>query len=265
MNLKRSFLIVCSCLFFILGLFSCGEESPEQSNFPSKRAPKRVFIVLDNSGSVNRENISLIQEKMDDLFGILKRNFSIYLFTTDVTDRSVQHPVASIEFYHSSTSTPAERRQRRAEKVSKHKYLRDTLVVNLMTEHPNKTCILSAFKSIYKFIQSSESNDDYLLIFSDMMECCKFGCAENVSGFKRLFRDIDKYRLNEYSLSDYVSLDHIAVAYVTHSLDEKNSEVIESESFNHFWTEAFKQMGYADKPIFGTSIGRWLQEVRKMQ
>ncbi|MAT53648.1 MAG: hypothetical protein CMN32_04155 [Saprospirales bacterium] len=254
-------------LIFIMVFSACGgnnENSGTTANEPpNKRMDKRIFIVLDNSGSVNRTNLELINECTDKILKKLKGAYKIYLFTTDVTDRSVQHPTAKLEVEALKSSRPSER-EKHEKKVDSLKQIFIADISGAMESAPDKTCILSSIKSAYNFIQTSEEYENYLLILSDMLECCKYGCPSNPEGFEKLTGKISSYQLSEYPLDKYIPLENIAVVFATKGLAQKQGELMESPQFKSFWDSAFKEMGYEKRPVFGPSYEHWLNHLGRL-
>ncbi len=248
-----------SCLLFT-SCVSCGGDAPQQGP-KQKPLSKRVFIVLDNSSSVNRANFEIINRSIDELVSSFDKNYNIFLFTTDVTDRSTQHPAGEFVFKLPKTLKPTERKM--MEDSIAHlsdRFRKD--VERAMEDKPNKTCVLSALKSIYSFIKSSAEYKNYLLIISDMLECCKYGCPDNQAEFGALANKVKNYQLENYHLSEYIPLENIAVVYATEALSQKEGELIESPEFKSFWQKAFGAMGYEDMPVFGPSAERFLSGLR---
>lgn len=130
-----------------------------------------------------------------------------------------------------------------------------------MSTSPEKTCILSPLKSIYNRILSSEEHDNYLLIFSDMMECCKHGCPDSPEEFKRLTDNLGSYQLDQYKLAQYIPFENISVVYATQGSKLNQGELMESPHFKAFWDSVFVKMGYKSRPVFSDNFEKWLNKL----
>lgn len=214
----------------------------------SKIIDKRLIVLLDNSGSITDQSGKKAAKELLKIIKNLGEECHLLVYTTE------NNPVnpALVDEMKSVPLKPSERARYNSEWNEKIKKIVLTLV-EASKEKRNETCILSGIKSIYNgLVGQVHARENYLVILSDMLECCNGLCPEKTNTFETAEAKINSLQLEDFPLSQFVPLENISVYFLTPSL--KNRQVMGSSQLKQFWTHVFHGLGYDDLPTMSTSL-----------
>lgn len=257
-----------TCLFIIIlistFLLSCDSDKPPKpestDSLPEEPATpdpieKRVILLIDVSSSITKASKELAASYARMVANALADESHLLVYTTEkgatlpaIVDVKKIVPLGPIERETFKSAWPA-----KVQKIS------ETVRANCQ-KSISSSCILDGLKSVRTGLNGvSKAQETYLLVISDMLECCGLGCPKIAKDFDKMKKELEKRGdLNAFQLAALIPQNHIQICYISKDVKPADADMIESAEFRDFWKQAFTMLGYADTPARVTSIHSFL-------
>ena len=253
-------------LFFSCFMLSCGSDSPP----PASTAPtpsiaqnalkKRVVLVIDASSSITQESKSLAAGYARQIANTLPDESHLLIYSTEknttqqaLVDIKKETPLKpSLRSDYESRVWPAN-----VKKVY-------DVVLAKCNQGASVSCILDGLKSVRAGLAgATPAQETYLLIVSDMLECCELGCPAKPKDFVGMTDKLEKSSdLAEFELLSKIPKEHVKICYINQNAKSENATMIASPEFRTFWRKSFALLGYNEMPEPGTSIDAFLEMIK---
>lgn len=252
-------------LFLSCFMLSCGGDDPQRASTidtPSvaqNTFKKRVVLLIDASSSITQESKLLAAGYARQIANALADESHLLIYSTE--QNTTQQ--ALIDIKKSTPLKPSEKANyaSRVWPATVNK-IHDT-VLQKCNQGGSVSCILDGLKSVRAGLAgASTAQETYLLVISDMLECCELGCPSKPKDFVGMADKLEKSHLPEFELSSKIPKEHVKVCYINQNAKSENATMIASPEFRAFWRKSFALLGYNEMPEPGTSIGAFLNMIK---
>ncbi len=260
--MRQNLLLFLSIAFFA----SCNSEGCHNSAIPPHIDSteevvfqKRVVLIIDISSSLTESNQKMAAQYAGQVAKYLGDDSQLLIYTTE-KNTSQQ---AIVDAKKSVPLKPSARADFEARIWPLTVNATYNTVFDKCKKSESNSCIIDGLKSVITGLSNaSKAHDTYLLIVSDMLECCELGCPKQAKEFEAMKIKIIKSDLNDFHLATKIPLDHLKICLTTQDVAPQSAELIASPEFREFWKEAFKMLGYPTMPEPGTGIDSFLDIIK---
>jgi len=257
----------CLCsLFLSFVMLSCGSDNPQPpSTVPTPSGiqntlKKRVVLLIDASSSITEESKRLAAGYARQIASALGDESHLLIYTTE-KNTTQQALIDMKKVTPLKPSAKADYEARIWPANVKKVY---DAVLAKCNQGASVSCILDGLKSVRTGLAgATTAQETYLLVISDMLECCELGCPTNPKDFAGMEEKLEKSDLSVFELASKIPKEHLKICYINQNAKPANAAMIASPAFRAFWRKSFALLGYNEMPEPGTSIDAFLDLIKE--